>query len=180
MATGIKTYEEFTEFENRLIKRIAGALSRRFGMSRQEQEDAEQEFAMRLWAKKSNYDKAHPSRSSYETYITRCIEKCSFEVLRAVRPEADFIEPRDGNEPISERRFISTESVAVFRALMQTSISKFSPEQKYLFDRISSGETVAEISAATAVPGSTIYTRLRSMRRIFQKNGLDVTADKNE
>jgi len=182
--TGAKTYEEFTEFENQLVRRLAGALSRRFGMSRHEQEDAEQEFAVRLWVKKSDYDKDHPSCSSYEAYLTRYLEKYSIEVLKAVRPETSLNESGEieaGSIPAAaiEKRVVSTESIAMFRVLMVEAFSKFTPAQKELFTRVGRGETITEISTDTGIPRPTIYARLNRMRRIFHDNGLDVTANKN-
>lgn|GEM_PF-2620814 len=182
--TGTKTYEEFTEFENLLVRRLAGILSRRFGMSRQEQEDAEQEFAIRLWAKKSAYDKDHPSRSSYEAYLTRYLEKYSIQILKAVRPETNLNESGEidtVSKPAAaiEKRFVSTESIAMFRVLMVTAFSKFTPAQKELFTRVGRGETITEISADTGIPRPTIYARLNRMRRIFHENGLNVAANIN-
>ena len=183
--TNTKTYEEFTDFENLLVRRLAGTLSRRFGMSRQEQEDAEQEFAIRLWARKSAYDKDHPSRSSYEAYLTRYLEKYSIEVLKAVRPETNLNESGEINADAkhtaaSMNRAVSTESIALFRVLIITAFSKFTPAQKELFTRVGRGETITEISADIGVPRPTIYARLHRMRRIFHENGINVAANKNE
>lgn len=182
---GVKTYEEFTEFENRLVRRLACALSRRFGMSRQEQEDAEQEFAVRLWARKSDYDKDHPSRSSYEAYLTRYLEKYSIEVLKSVRPETNLKETGENdagsmNTATFEKHTVSTESIAMFRVLLCETFSKFTPMQKELFTRVGHGETITEISADTGIPRPTIYARMRRMRRVFQENGLNFTTKKNE
>jgi RNA polymerase sigma factor (sigma-70 family) len=178
-----KKYTEYTEFENMLVGRLAGELSRRFGLSRQEQEDAEQEFAMRLWTKKAEYDKKHPSRSSYEAYMTRCLEKRSLEVLKAVRPETNLKEIGESAAEIKissliEKRDASTESIAMFRAHLGAAFSKFTPEQKELFARVGYGETIAEISADTGVPRTTIYARLHRMRLIYHDNGLNVAANK--
>jgi RNA polymerase sigma factor (sigma-70 family) len=180
---GAGTYKEFTDFENRLVGRLASALSRRYGMSRQEQEDAEQEFAVRLWAKKSNYDKDHPSQSSYEAYLTRYLEKYSFEILKAVRPETVLnetgeVETASGPAPSIEKRAVSTESTVMFRVLLAAAYSKLTPEQKELFTQIASGETIKEISADTGVPRPTLYARLHRMRRVLHEIGLNVTADK--
>lgn len=182
---GAGTYKEFTDFENRLVGRLASTLSRRYGMSRQEQEDAEQEFAMRLWAKKSNYDKEHPSRSSYEAFLTRYLEKYSIQVLKAVRPETRLNESGEIDveaKPAAsfENYAVSTESIAMFRTLMLTAFSKFTPAQKEIFTRIGRGETITDISIDTGVPRPTIYARLHRMRQIFHENGLDFAANTNE
>jgi RNA polymerase sigma factor (sigma-70 family) len=161
-----------------LVIRLAGELSRRFRMSRQEQEDAEQEFAMRLWTKKSKYDENHPSRSSYEAYMTRYLEKCSFEVLKAVRPETNLNET---GETASETKFAAfesrgatTESIAMLRLLVISAISKFTPDQKELFTRVGLGESIADISSAIGVPPKTVYSRIRAIRRVFHENGINV------
>ncbi|HOC94356.1 MAG TPA: hypothetical protein PKH33_18540 [bacterium] len=171
-------YSEYTEFENRLVIRLAGELSLRFRMSRQEQEDAEQEFAMRLWTKKAEYDESHPSCSSYEAFLTRYLEKCSIEVMKVVRAET-YLDER--GEPIAESlpftvfdgRVVSAESIAIMRLQAQDALSKITPEQMELLKRVGRGDSVAAISADTGVSPKTIYSRIRSMRRVFRENGID-------
>jgi len=173
-----KKYIEFTDFENRLVCRLAGEMSLRFRLSRQEQEDAEQEFAMRLWTKKSEYDEGHPSRSSYEAFLTRYLEKCRLEVLKAVRPEANLdeggdaaVETKSGAAP--DGRADSAESIAIRRVQARAALSRITPDQKEILKRVGCGDSVAAISADTGVSRKTIYSRIRIMRRVFRENGID-------
>ena len=172
-------YPEFSEFENRLVKRLATSLAARFHLAHQDREDLQQEFAAFLWQQKSNYDPEHVSGSGYQTYITKCLERKSLEILRSVRPDiAVDNDDLDAISPpaISSRKpGMATDLSALYRVTTSSALGKLTPLQKELFKQIGSGKSIAEIAAESGVKYATTHARVRRLRSTLKENGFDIS-----
>jgi len=176
-------YQDFSEFENRLLKRVAGCLAKRLGLTRQDREDFEQELALCLWRKKEEYDPDHVSGSGYETYITNCIENKALDIQKEY-----FRDPRNSEcSPAGEASetvglpgngsMNSVEKRAILRADLSSAIENLSPDQKQLVGLLASGKSIAEIARESGLTYVTMYSRVRRLRDLFRKYGFDISAN---
>jgi len=175
----LNTYPEFSEFENRLIKRIAGCLARRLNLSRQDREDVEQDLAICLWRKKDEYDPDHISGSRYETYITTYLEKQALEIQKNyIRDHQNPERPAEDDTPdgfdISGNGFMGpVEKQAILRADLASVISKLTPEQKRLVGCLASGASIPEAALELGLTYDTAYSRVKRLRAIFRRHGFN-------
>jgi len=172
-------YPEFSEFENRLVKRLATSLAARFHLVHQDREDLQQEYAAFLWQQKTNYDPEHVSGSGYETYITKCLERKSLEILRSVRPDIsvnnDDLDTMSPSSIGSRRTGMATDLRALYRVTTSTALGKLTPQQKELFKQLGRGKSVAEIAAESGVKYATVHARVRRLRTTLKANGFDIS-----
>lgn len=177
------TYPEFSEFESRLLKRVAGCLAKRLRLTRQDREDFEQELAVYLWRKKAEYDPDHTSGSGYETYITNCIENKALNIQKEY-----FRDPQNSEcSPAGETSetvgvpgngsMNSVEKQAILRADLSSAIEKLSPDQKQLVGQLASGKSIAEIARESGLTYVTMYSRVRRLRDLFRKYGFDMSSN---
>jgi len=178
-------YPEFTEFENRLVTSLADRLARYFGLTYQDKEDIRQELATFLWIQKSNYDPDHISGSRYETYITKCLERKSHEIVRAVCPDvlADYEEDVDACGNIERSKSIyglPPESYALLNVLAEKAIDRLSPEQWKTLEQLKEGKGVRQIARESGLPHTTVQYRVRRIREIFRKYGFELSLKRNQ
>jgi len=174
-------YPEFSEFENNLVKRLAANLAARFHLVHQDREDLQQEYASFLWQQKGNYDPEHASGSKYETYITKCLERKSLEILRSVCPdiviENDDVESAlDSPATFSGKRIGQAADISALYLVTTTSaFSKLTPEQKDIFRQLGSGKSIARIAADCGVSYTTMHTRVCRLRSVLKLHGFDLS-----
>ncbi len=169
-------YPEFNDFENRLIKRVAADIAARFHLSYQDREDVQQELAVFLWQQKGDYDSEHASGSKYETYITKCLERKSLEILRSVCPDIAVESDPDSPLTFSDKRIgAATDVNALYRLTASSAFSRLTPGQKELFRRLGEGKTIAEIAAEAGVGYPTMHYRVRRLRAVLKKHGFDLS-----
>lgn len=172
-------YPEFDEFENRLIKRVASDIAARFHLTYQDREDIQQELAVFLWQQKGGYDPEHSSGCRYETYITKCLERKSLEILRSVCPdiavEDDDVEGAlDSPATFSDKRIGQAADIsALYRVTTSSVFSRLTPEQKDLFGQLGAGKSIAQIASDSGVSYTTMHTRVRRLRVTLKKHGFD-------
>ncbi len=166
-------YPDFNEFENRLIMRIAAEVAIRFHLSAQDREDVQQELAYFLWQRRSGYDPEHASRCGYETYITKCLERKSIEILRSVCSDIAF-ESADTPATHSDRKTGAAADIdALYRITTSSAFTKLTPEQKEIFKQLVAGKSIARIAEESGVRYPTMHCRVRRLRAVLQKNGFD-------
>ena len=174
-------YPEFSGFENRLIKRVALGLACRFHLSCEDHEDIQQELAVFLWQQKDNYDPEHVSGSMYETYITKCLERKSLEILRSVRPDIEVDDDSVNRDCGSifvfsfGRAGKPTDLNAFYNLTVSSAFSNLSPLQKELFKQLGGGKSIAAIAAESGITYATTYTRVRRLRKVLKKHGFDLS-----
>jgi len=174
-------YPEFSEFENKLIKHVAFVLGRRYHLSHEDLEDIQQELAVFLWQQRENYDPDHESGSKYDTYITKCLERKSLEILRSVRPDIEADD--DSANSVCGAVFIfsfgsagkPTDLNAFFNITAASAFGKLSSQQKHLFKQLGAGKSIAEVAADSGLTYATAYTRVRRLREVLKKHGFDLS-----
>jgi RNA polymerase sigma factor (sigma-70 family) len=172
-------YPEFSEFENRLVRRIASDIASRFHLTHQDREDIQQELAVFLWQQKGGYDPGHSSGCRYETYITKCLERKSLEILRSVCPdiavEDDDVESAlDSPAAFSSRRIGQAADIsALYHVTTSSAFSRLTPEQKDIFRQLGAGKSIARIASDSGVSYTTMHTRVRRLRVTLKKHGFD-------
>ncbi len=168
-------YPDFNEFENRLIKRIATEMAIHFHLSVQDREDVQQELAYFLWQRRNGYDPEHASRCGYETYITKCLERKSLEILRSVCPDIAF-ESADTPATYSDRKTGAAADIgALYRITTSSAFSSLKPNQKDIFKQLCAGKSIARIAEESGVRYPTMHCRVRRLRTVLQKNGFDIS-----
>lgn len=176
----LRTYEELTEFENRLVDRLAAGLARRYRLPHQDREDARQEFAIRLWEKRDCYDPDRVPAISYEAFITRYLEMCSLDILRSLRPDSQVcgMDPADrsappAGAPSSNSRF-SVEASAFLRILITSIFQNLSPDQQTIIVELDRGNTIPEIAGKLGHPYKTVHARVQTLRGNLREQGLSL------
>jgi len=174
-------YPEFDEFENKLIKRIASDIVARFHLTYQDREDIQQELAVFLWQQKGGYNPEHSSGCRYETYITKCLERKSLEILRSVCPdiavEDDDVESAsDSPVAFSGKRIGQAADIsALYLVTTSSAFSRLTPEQKDIFRQLGAGKSIARIAADSGVSYTTMHTRVCRIRSVLKKHGFDLS-----
>jgi RNA polymerase sigma factor (sigma-70 family) len=174
-------YPDFTEFENRLIKRLSSELKSRFHLTYQDREDIQQELAVFLWQQKDGYDPEHSSGCRYETYITKCLERKSLEILRSVCPDID-VETDDVESALDSPATFSGKRIgqaadisALYLVTTSSAFSRLTPEQKDIFRQLGAGKSIARIAADFGVSYTTMHTRVCRLRSVLKLHGFDLS-----
>lgn len=174
-------YPEFSDFESRLIKRVAACLARRLHMSRQDREEYEQELAVYLWQKKAEYDPDHESGSGYETFITNCIENKALDIQKDFFRDLQNSECRPGRDTSDEEALHinghvnGVETEAILRADLASAIKNLSPDQKQLVGQLACGKSIPEIALESGQPYISVYSRVRRLRVLFRQYGFNAS-----
>jgi len=174
-------YPEFSEFENRLVKRVAADIAARFHLTYQDREDIQQELAVFLWQQKGSYDPDHSSGCRYETYITKCLERKSLEILRSVCPDI-AVEDDDVESALNSPATFSGKRIgqaadisALYLVTTSSAFSKLTPEQKDIFRQLGAGKSIACIAVDSGVSYTTMHTRVCRIRFVLKKHGFDLS-----
>ncbi|NLN76243.1 MAG: sigma-70 family RNA polymerase sigma factor [Armatimonadetes bacterium] len=189
---GIPTnYPGLTPEMVKLIKGRAYMLSRSYGHTPEDREDLEQDMALHLLSALSRHD---PARSSLATFANRVIDLWTKMLVRERRAacrdfravDCSLDEPRSDEEgerttlgdiigegdvvTLSERSLGYIEAVEL-KVVVETIVATLPSVLQELCLALMS-QTAGEVSASTGIPRTTIASRVKLIRKVFESAGL--------
>lgn len=190
---GIPTnYPGLTPEMVKLIKGRAYTLSCRYGHTTEDREDLEQEMALHLLTALPKHD---PTKSSLATYANRVIDlwtkmlvrerhaacrdyravDCSLDDLRSDEDGecstlGDVIGEDDVSTLAGQGTLGQIEAVEL-RIAVETVISTLPPSYRDLCLALMH-QTVGQVSVSSGTPRTTIASRMKLIRRVFEDSGL--------
>lgn len=189
---GIPTnYPGLTPEMVKLIKSRAYMLSRSYGHTAEDREDLEQDMALHLLSALSRHD---PARSSLATFANRAIDLWTRMLIRERRAacrdfravDCSLDEPRSDEDDerttlgdiigeddvvtLTGRSLGCIEAVEL-KVAVQAVAATLPPTLQELCSALTS-QTAGEVSASTGIPRTTIASRIKLIRRVFESAGL--------
>lgn len=176
-----------------LIKNKAWQLVGRYGFTKADREDIEQDLTVRLLRRLPLFN---PARSSLHTFMDRVVERAAAHLIeyqeapmrdyrRTVCSLNERIEDDDAEEnergdlvdqdtyraQIGEPVVPMADSVALAVDLERL-VAEARPDLRDLWHRITAGQTIAAISRETGIPRGTLYERMKELRKLAERIGL--------
>ncbi len=190
---GIPTdYPGLTPEMVKLIKSRAYTLSSSYGHTPEDREDLEQEMALRLLTALPKYD---PARSSLATFANRVIESWNKMLVRERRAacrdytavDCSLDDPRyeedgerstlgdvigeDDVSTLAGRAALGRIEAIELKVAVETVIATLPPVHRELCLALMH-QTVGQVSASSGIPRTTIASRVKLIRRVFEDAGL--------
>jgi len=189
---GIPTnYPGLTPEMVKLIKSRAYMLSRSYGHTAEDREDLEQYMALHLLSALSRHD---PARSSLATFANRVIDLWTRMLIRERRAACRDFRAVDCSldEPCSDEdgerttlgdiigeddvvtltgRSLGCIEAVELNVAVQAVAATLPPTLQELCSALMS-QTAGEVSASTGIPRTTIASRIKLIRRVFESAGL--------
>jgi RNA polymerase sigma-70 factor (ECF subfamily) len=173
------------------IRRKARQLIGKAGFSKSDEEDIRQELTLRLFRQRQRFK---PKESSWPSFVKMVIERQAANLLRHQRAEKrDHRFTRslcsrlngsngtatDLDQTLSQREYNARRrrsprdelDLAQLTTDVTAWVSGLPPDLQDLAQRLRT-QTVSEISRETKVPRTTIYSKLRLLRRLSESAGL--------
>lgn len=185
--------ESINQYASRLISRKAREVAGRYGFSRSDTEDLEQEFWLDVFQRLSSYD---PRRSRLDTFVTRLVthrivnikesQEAAKRDYRLCRTSLDEdVEDGEGGHIPRSTLFDEAEC---FRRLgwsygpseegrdlkidLAAATDSLPHDLREIRERLKV-QTVSEISVVMRIPRSSVYRKIEQICRIFEAKGLD-------
>lgn len=187
-----KNREAVDRFAVELIRRKAGKLVGRFGLTQQDREDLEQELLLGLWERLPNFDSRLSTREAFAREVVehkvvsiireRIAEMRDYRVCtRSLNerykcddvPEGRELQDLITEEQVRERLGLfgcSAEDMVSLRKDVPAVLAHIPPDLAWLGRRLMA-RTVTEISRETGIPRSTLYHWMKKLRSEFESNG---------
>ena len=192
----MKTYEDcstFDPFIHSIIRRLASRIVKKAGLPRNESEDLEQDLRLHLWERRSAFD---PSRGRWSTFARCVIERKAACLLQAAcarirrrsRESFSLDEQEIGGGSKGDRVDQDTyllntgrisrpiEGLTHLKLDVGRAIEDLSLEHRSLAQALME-ERVTEVSKRTGVPRSTLYDRIKIIRRALGEKKLEAYLD---
>jgi|YNPBryBLVA2012_1023415.scaffolds.fasta_scaffold00194_26 DNA-directed RNA polymerase specialized sigma24 family protein len=190
---GIPTnYPGLTPEMVKLIKGRAYTLSGSYGHTPEDREDLEQEMALHLLAALPKHD---PARSSLATFANRVIESWTKMLVRERRAgcrdytavDCSLDDPRYGEDgerstlgdvigeddvsTLAGRATLGRIEAVELKVAVETVIATLPPVHRELCFALMN-QTVGQVSTSSGIPRTTIASRTKLIRRVFEDAGL--------
>jgi RNA polymerase sigma factor (sigma-70 family) len=183
---------DLDDFANRFIRYRARGLIGRFGFTRADLEDIQQDLRRDLLEQLPRYD---PSRSKRSTFTKMVVEQKLSSMIEAQRAKKRDYRLRtyslneeiydDGGERVQRIETIATddwlwaargprrtiEELEDLRIELRRVAARLSPDMRWLLESLYT-KTRAEISHETGIPRSTLNGRMEMLRRMLEDCGL--------
>ena len=173
-------------FTTRLIRRKARQVVRRAGFSRSDRDDIEQELRLKLVKDLASYD---PDQGHRHAFVVTVVERCVANLLRNRAAEKRgcrctcsldvVIEdgeegPTELGETIGDRQYNArrvrwprdAHELIELTADIEKVLADLPPELRELAEALKS-ESISAIARRTSTPRTTLYQRVRQLRRRF-------------
>jgi len=180
-------YEDFSDYEVELARRTARSMVGRYGLSMDDVPDLEQELMLHVWRKKSEYTPGNKRKCSYETFISRIIEKKKADILKEQSREKRRLDHRkdlmeayeeelfddasDAPPPVGHDQIIwstvddssysPVEERVVSKVLLEENLKKMPLIQQTVFLLREEGYSPLDISEQLNISKSAVYDHLR-------------------
>lgn len=177
-------YPEFSKFEVELVRNVARRMVGHYGFTANDVEDIEQELMTHIWKKKHLFNPRHESNSSYETFITKVVEKKKLSMFRKKErerkdidaPDSDYLEEllfSENSQSFLCDGNVSPETIVVYRDTLRSAIRELTPQLKIICQLLAEGFQPYEIADELGVSKTAVHRRMEKIRQCFLGAGLD-------